>query len=196
MHTRTTYTVKADIEAIAGQYGQPVIVNETLRIKTMFGAIDERPARIAEIVPVIQRPGGILTMIKDNYPAGMYRLPSGGIHKGEPILEGLRREVYEETGLTVNVSRFLAIIRYQIIVAGGRTGRFTSYAFLVEGDGPIQPMDMSERIAGFREVQPLELRSMAEALYNLHADEDNDWNDWGRFRSVVHRVVADILSPQ
>jgi 8-oxo-dGTP pyrophosphatase MutT (NUDIX family) len=196
MHTRTTYTVKADIEAIAGQYGQPVIVNETLRIKTMFGAIDERPARIAEIVPVIQRPGGILTMIKDNYPAGMYRLPSGGIHKGEPILEGLRREVYEETGLTVNVSRFLAIIRYQIIVAGGRTGRFTSYAFLVEGDGPIQPMDMSERIAGFREVQPLELRSMAEALYNLHADEDNDWNDWGRFRSVVHRVVADILSPR
>ena len=51
------------------------------------------------------------------------------------------------TGLSITVSRFLAIIRYQIIVTGGRTGRFTSYAFLVEGDGPIQPMDANERIA-------------------------------------------------
>ena len=190
------HRVANEIESLVGAYGQPVVVSETLRIKTMFGALDERPARVAEVVPVIQRRDGrVVTMVKANYPQGVYRLPSGGIHKGEPILDALLRETYEETGLHVTVRRFLAIVRYQVIVATGRTGRFTSYAFLVEGDGPLQPMDPNERIADFHEVRLDDLRGMADFLYNLRANGENDWNDWGRFRSVVHRVVADVLVP-
>jgi 8-oxo-dGTP pyrophosphatase MutT (NUDIX family) len=190
------HRVDTELNDLSLTYGQPVIVNETLRIKTMFGALDERPARVAEVVPVIQRPNGrLVTMTKTNYPLDAFRLPSGGIHKGEAILDALLRESYEETGLTVVVRRFLAIIRYQVIIAGGRTGRFTSFAFLVEGDGPLQPQDPNERIAGFREVAVTDLRPMAAFLQNLKTNDDNDWNDWGRYRSVVHRVVADVLDP-
>jgi 8-oxo-dGTP pyrophosphatase MutT (NUDIX family) len=191
-----TQSTTNEISNLAHLYGQPVVVNETLRIRSMFGALDERPARVAEVVPVIRRPNGrVLTMIKSTYPVGAYRLPSGGIHKGESILDALLRETYEETGLTVTVRRFLAIVRYQVIVASGRTGRFTSYVFLVDGDGPVQPQDMNEHIADFREVDVAELRTMAESLHNLRTNGENDWNDWGRFRAVVHRVVADILAP-
>jgi 8-oxo-dGTP pyrophosphatase MutT (NUDIX family) len=190
------HRVSDELNNLSQAYGKPVIVGETLRIKSMFGALDERPARVAEVVPVIQRPGGrLVTMIKDNYPADAYRLPSGGIHKGEPILDALLRESYEETGLKVIVRRFLAIVRYQVIVASGRTGRFTSYAFLVEGDGPLQPQDPNERIAAFREVSLSDLRPMADFLFNLRTSGENDWNDWGKYRSVVHRVVADVLDP-
>jgi len=189
--------VTEEIARLAGIYGKPVTIDQTLRIKTMFGALDERPARVAEVVPVIRRSSGrVVTMIKDNYPAEGYRLPSGGIRKGEAILDALLRETYEETGLHVSVTRFLAIVRYQVIVATGRTGRFTSYAFLVESDGPLQPQDANERIAGFREVEISDLRAMAASLYNLKTNEVNDWSDWGRFRSVVHGVVADVLDPQ
>jgi 8-oxo-dGTP pyrophosphatase MutT (NUDIX family) len=191
------HKVQAEIAGLAQTYGEPVIINQTLRIKWLFGAIEERPARVAEVVPVVQRPNGkVLTMLKTSYPPGAHRLPSGGIHKGEPILDALLRESYEETGMVVTVRRFLAIIRYQIIAATGRTGRFTSYAFLVDGVGPIQPMDPNEHIAEFREVELSDLRAMGDFLYNLRTADENDWNDWGRFRSVVHRVVADILVPQ
>lgn len=191
------HRVNAEIKNLTEQYGEPVVVGETLRIKSMFGAIDERPARVAEVVPVIQRENGhVLAMIKDGYPAEAYRLPSGGIHKGEAILDALLRESYEETGLHVTVERFLAIVRYQVILPAGRTGRFTSYMFLVHGEGDIHPVDENEHIAGFREVDVTELRPMADVLHNIRAEGEIDWNDWGRFRSVVHRVAADILAPQ
>ena len=123
------HRVQTEIASLAQTYGQPAIINETLRIKWLFGAIEERPARVAEVVPVIQRPNGkVLTMLKASYPPGAYRLPSGGIHKGEPILDALLRESYEETGLRVIVRRFLAIIRYQIIAATGRTALLTAGA--------------------------------------------------------------------
>ena len=94
------HRVDTEIDDLTARFGQPAIVSETLRIKSMFGAIDERPARVAEVVPVIQRENGhVLAMIKDGYPAEAYRLPSGGIHKGEAILDALLRESYEETGL-------------------------------------------------------------------------------------------------
>lgn len=191
------HRVADEISALSSLYGQPVIVNATLRIRSMFGALDERPARVAEVVPVIQRPNGrVLTMTKSSYPQEAYRLPSGGVHKGEPILDALMRESYEETGLSVAVQRFLAIVRYQIIIASGRTGRFTSYVFLVQGDGPIEPKDENERISGFREVEVSDLHGIAHFLDNMKPDGDSDWSDWGRYRSVVHRVVAGILAPE
>jgi len=190
------HRLTTELSSLCQDFGQPVIINETLRIKTMFGALDERPARVAEVVPVIQRPNGhVLTMIKDNYPADAYRLPSGGIHKGERILDALLRESFEETGLHITVRRFLAIVRYQVIVSAGRTGRFTSYIFLAEGAGPLQPQDPNEHIAGFREVPVTDLRTMAGALQDVRRGGENDWSDWGRFRSVVHRVTADVLAP-
>jgi ADP-ribose pyrophosphatase YjhB (NUDIX family) len=186
-----------EIAALAQSYGTPVLVEERLPVRKLFSAINGWAGRVAEVVFAIQRPNGrLLTMTKEFYPAGAYRLPSGSIRVGEGIEAALRREIYEETGLSVEIARFLAIVRYNIEVDGGATERFVSYAFLVrEVAGELLPQDAAERISGFREILPAELAALATSLAqvpDIPDDPRGHWNDWGRFRAVVHRVLAEL----
>jgi ADP-ribose pyrophosphatase YjhB (NUDIX family) len=188
-----------EIAALAQSYGTPVRVEERLPAHQLFSAINGWAGRVAEVVFAIQRPNGrLLTMTKEFYPAGAYRLPSGSIREGEGIEAALRREIYEETGLSVAIARFLAIVRYNIEVDGGAAERFVSYAFLVrEVAGELLPQDAAERVSGFREILPAELAALADSLAQVPDIPDDPrgyWNDWGRFRAIVHRVLAELLN--
>jgi len=39
----------------------------------------------------------------------LWNLPGGGLEKGESVSEGLKRELWEETGLTVKISKLIGI---------------------------------------------------------------------------------------
>ena len=51
----------------------------------------------------------VLLIQRSSYSSGEneWEIPGGGLHFGEDLLEGLLREVHEETGLTVCVDRLL-----------------------------------------------------------------------------------------
>jgi hypothetical protein len=49
-------------------------------------------------------------------------------------------------------------------------------------------MDSGEGIADFREIEWAELLQVAEALERL----PGEWNGWGRFRAIPHRLAADF----
>jgi len=147
--------------------------------------------RRAEVVLALRRSNGQYVLhTKEFYPAGTYRLLSGRVKLGEDILKAVEREAREETGLTVHVDRFLAIIDYWFR-NGGQSVGFRSYAFLLTGDGStIRAADEEERISGYRGVSLDGLLVSAEELERLPAD----WRDWGRFRAAAHRVIWDVLS--
>lgn len=44
---------------------------------------------------------------KHMFPQGAYRAPSGAAHPGEDLEEGARREAMEETGLEIDIDRFI-----------------------------------------------------------------------------------------
>ena len=143
----------------------------------------------------MRRPSGrFITATKVIYPAGAYRLPTGGIGAGEGIAEALGREVREETSLDVEVRRFLAAIAYRR--AG--TYAFATFAFLLdETGGTLGARDPAERIATWREIPPSELAGVAatlEAVPNDANAEIPNWRSWGRFRAHVHRAVHDALA--
>ena len=148
---------------------------------------------------VLRRPSGkLLLSIKTLYPRGAYRLPTGGIDHGEPILDALLRETAEETGLGVEVRRFLAQIAYRPVSAPDGEPIFHTFAFLLdETGGTLGARDEHEQIEEYIEIAPSELRSVADRLERIaSAPADvigGDWADWGRFRAVVHRAVADAL---
>ena len=147
--------------------------------------------RAGEVVIVLQRPNGhYLVHTKAFYPRGTYRLLTGGIKPGEDLLDALRREVAEETGLQVQVERFLGILEHRF-QHRGRQLSFTSFVFLLrELGGSLQANDRKERISGFREVSLEGLLELADRLEALPPD----WVEWGRFRASVHRFVVEVLS--
>src|SRR5689334_2752741 len=98
-----------ELKQLAQRYGQPLIHTVDLKAEKLFDPLN-KDDRYGEVCMVIRRKNGrILTMTKTFYPKGTYRLPTGGINHGESIFNALLRETQEETGLVVEVKRFLAI---------------------------------------------------------------------------------------
>ncbi|HZU69301.1 MAG TPA: NUDIX hydrolase [Ktedonobacteraceae bacterium] len=186
-----------ELEQLAQRYGRPLVHDAVLDTPGMFDPLN-RTDRFGEVCMVVRRRNGNLLAIKKTfYPPGAYRLPTGGINHGEHILDALRRETYEETGLEVNVTRFLAAVAYHV-GSSEANPLFYTFAFLLdEISGLLQVVDENERIEAFREVKPADLLLMADYLNGIgtqHSSEINgDWRDWGRFRAVIHRLVWEAL---
>jgi NAD+ diphosphatase len=189
---------RTEILQLAKTYGEPRHA-EAFITNDFFDPI-HRPDRVGEVCMVVERPNGkILLAIKTFYPRGAYRLPTGGIAHAEAILDALRRETAEETGLETEVRRFLVEIAYHPRSRPDSDPIFHTFAFLLhEIGGTLAPRDEEEQIEHYIEIEPSELRAVADRLERLtSAPSDRiggDWADWGKFRAVVHRVVADVLA--
>jgi ADP-ribose pyrophosphatase YjhB (NUDIX family) len=185
----------AEIDRLAYRYGPPRRVRAT--IDDSFDDPIRKDDRFGEVCMVIRRPNGnVLLAIKSFYPRGAYRLPTGGIHHGEQIGDALVREAHEETGLDLEVRRFLAHIAY--VGRDPRTPLFHTFAFaLDERGGMLGALDESEQIEAWRDVTPAELVKVADFLDDLRSDGTRgvggSWRAWGKFRAVVHRVVHEAL---
>ena len=215
-----TPALESEIAALSSRYGQP------RRIVAAIPSSAVQPLnmadRLGEVCMVFRREGGaLLTAIKTFYPRGCYRLLTGGVEHGEAIEHALWREVAEETGLSVDGTRFLAVIEY--VAQGDEQTRdtrhetrdsaspsaplaspllaspFATFVFLLDAPrGAPLVSDPHERLEAFREVAVAALPALAAALEaapDVHSDEiDGNWRDWGVFRAVAHRVVYDLLS--
>jgi NAD+ diphosphatase len=207
-----TPEIESEIAALAARYGEPRRVDAALQGAPFDPLI--MTDRFGEVCMVIRRPGGkLLTAIKTFYPPGAYRLLTGGAKHGEAIEAALLREVKEETGLDVDIRRFLAVIEYQLDRGWGPADSelpspiphppspyaFVTFAFLLdEVGGTLGARDPEERIASFHEIEVGALPALASTLDSISAGFDREiggsWSDWGRFRAVVHRVVYAALT--
>ncbi|MBI3637341.1 MAG: NUDIX hydrolase [Candidatus Rokubacteria bacterium] len=190
-----TTAMRDEVAALATRLGAPIVRDIPLA-DVRFDPVGA-PDRMAEVCMAIKRPSGkLLLSTKTFYPRGAYRLPTGGIHGDEPILEALLRETREETGLAVAARRFLAMITY----LDGEEGPpvFHTFAFLLdETGGTLGSLDPAEQIEGWREIDPADLPDVArrlDALPDGVTPEIPNWSSWGRFRAVVHRVVHEALA--
>ncbi|MDQ2730173.1 MAG: NUDIX hydrolase [Armatimonadota bacterium] len=181
-----------EVEHLAERYGEPrrelVEIEADPEFFRHFQASLRR--RRAEVGLVIRRKSGnILLTTKVFYPAGVFRLPTGGIKPGEAVEEALWRELQEETGLSVEATQFAALLEYRM-TAGTNVVRFATYLFVLDApDGEPHCSDPDEEICEFREVSPAELEAAGESLANLGPS----WRSWGVWRAVPHRVAAEIL---
>ncbi|MGW0731879.1 NUDIX hydrolase [Streptomyces sp. NPDC002851] len=80
----------------------------------------------------------LLHRTSDDYLGGLWELPSGGVDDGENLIEALRREVAEETGLAVAaVGDYLGHFDYRS--GSGRASRqFNFAATVTEADETVK----------------------------------------------------------
>ncbi len=99
-------------------------------------------------------PGQWAVIAKHGYPEGAFRPPSGGVNPGESIQDGARREGREETGLDIELERY--VLRARV-------------TFAPEPDGVEEPIEwvshvFSARVVG-GELEPEDRHEIREAAW-------------------------------
>jgi ADP-ribose pyrophosphatase YjhB (NUDIX family) len=108
------------------------------------------PARTHDVTLVILDPSRRLALIrKPHFAAGVWRPPGGGVKPGEGFLAGAAREALEETGLHVELHRYLVASRALFSNAGRELHWRTHVLLATTQDEELAPRD-PEEIAGAR----------------------------------------------
>ena len=112
--------------------------------------------RSHDITLLIERDGLWAVIAKPMFPPGVWRAPSGGLHVGEELEAGALREALEETGLTVELARYLVHIDARF-THDGMIEPWHSEVFLAPATaGELAPIDTHE-ISGARWMSREEL---------------------------------------
>jgi len=141
-------------------------------------------------VLVVPRPGRkVLLHTKSFYPENAYRLPTGKLLPGENPKDAFHRELLEELGIASS-GCLIGIIKYKFVSGNEAPAYFASHIYLAEetSQTPVSG-DEDEQITGFIEIPTDDLEKIAVELESL----PGRWSDWGRFRAVAHRFVAEAL---
>jgi ADP-ribose pyrophosphatase YjhB (NUDIX family) len=189
---RLPMIISDEVADLAAHYGAPVqrsvnvLADDYIYSYRFNKTLDRR----AEVVFAIEDDTGQLWVhSKSHYPEHIFRLPTGGVHWDELVVDGLLREVQEETGSPVEIVRFLGMIEYQFWHEGV-VAPFASYIFHLRstciGCPPIQ---QGEPISQFRGVKPQQMRQLAMNLRNLPGVR----RAWGEWRALAHDLVYDTL---
>jgi ADP-ribose pyrophosphatase YjhB (NUDIX family) len=103
------------------------------------------PRRLHDVTLFILDPARRLALIrKPQFPEDVWRPPGGGVKPGEDVVAGAVREALEETGLQVELRRYLVASR-AVFRNGGRELAWRTHVFLAETeDGELAPDDPAE----------------------------------------------------
>lgn len=184
-------------EQLKNVYGKNAkIVDEVLYLSegVYFEKVKEAMVtdRFGEVVFAVIRPSGKIILIRsEEYPDGVFRVPTGGIHYGEDIIDSLYREVAEELGLQVAIREFAGMIHIRFR-AGSEERQFYSFVFLLdETGGRLLEDALEDEVC---EVLEADQAGMERALERLKTfGDDIYWAEWGKFRYLTTAAAMHAL---
>jgi len=149
------------VKELEAKYGVPRVIRLTEEFDQWgYQLLREslRKSRHHDVTLFIVKDGRVVVTRKHRYPPNTYRIPSGGVRLGEAFEAGAKREAYEETGLRIELVRYilrvLACLTYQ-----GKEVDWVSHVFLARClGGELLPIDLRE-IEGVRLAEVEELRT-------------------------------------
>lgn len=113
------------------RYGEPLVIDWTGEISELEWAVaTHNPNRTHDVTLFILDPSQRLALIrKPQFAEDVWRTPGGGIQPGEDFATGAAREALEETGLHVELHRYLVDAR-ALFTNAGRELHWRTHVFL------------------------------------------------------------------
>ena len=137
---------EAALAAVRERFGTPLDLPWEGEISDAEWAIaTHNPARTHDVTLFILDPARRVALIrKPHFAAGIWRPPGGGIKPGEDFVAGAVREAREETGLHVELRRYL-VASNAVFSNDGRELHWRTHVVLAEtGDDELAPDDPEE----------------------------------------------------
>ena len=186
------YTGKEDIARVEEKLGRPVVTEMHYEIgpwecDVVVGSMED--GRAHDVTMFIRKqddPDSIAVIRKPFFPQGAFRAPSGAAKPGEGLEGGALREAKEETGLDVELTRYLARINARF-TCGEQDVGWTTHVFEArQTGGRLEPIDTDEifeaRWATLGELQG----SVRQVLL------DSGW-DLFRYRVALTDLTVELM---
>lgn len=195
------YVTAEMIRDIERRFGTPVEISRRYEMTAEQLAVvrlGTRHGRCHDVTLVIVEGRNAVVTKKPSYPDGAYRTPSGGIEPGEPFEAGAKREAKEETGLEIELERYLIRANVEFRRLGFHPDRSRPNDQRLEGergrDG-VPTYETSDVILWTSHVlqarpiggmlQPIDTREIVEAR----------WATFDEIRGPIRQALLDSGSP-
>lgn len=172
------YTREEDVKDIEERLGAPVACSWEYEIAPWEYAVVDgsmhsgRAHDVTFFIRKIDDPGKLVVVSKPFFPPGAFRAPSGAATRGETLEEGAHREAHEETGLDIELTRYVARINARFSSGNREPIEWTTHIFEArETGGRLEPIDTEEiseaRWATFDELQGPIRRVLTDSGWGL-----------------------------
>ena len=144
------YIKDRDLTEIENRLGHPRVTEMRYEIHpweydVVDGSMaDGRAHDVTMFIRQAEDPRQIALIRKPFFPPGAFRAPSGAAHRGETLEQGALREAREETGLDVELTRYLVRIN-ATFTCDGKAIEWTTHIFEARQlAGELDPIDTEE----------------------------------------------------
>jgi ADP-ribose pyrophosphatase YjhB (NUDIX family) len=101
---------------IRTRYGTPTVLEWEGEISAAeYDLATYNPARTHDVTLFILKEDRVALIRKPPFPHDVWRPPGGGVKPGEEFVEAVRREALEETGLRIELERYLVEARARFV---------------------------------------------------------------------------------
>ncbi len=179
-----------ELVTIISKYGMPKkthFATDFLEFECNLVKESTRKGRYHDITCFIQSGSEYVVIQKHAYAnTGIYRAPSGGANSGEPLEDAAKREMYEETGLEIELLSFVLDSRLDVVCEDG-TIPWRSLVFLSRAiGGEMGAVDTNEIF----EVKTMSREEMLGEPLRLM--EESGWGGF-RYRAFLTRSFFEQL---
>lgn len=179
-----TDTVLAPIRQ---RYGEPAVLEWQGEISEReYGVATYDPLRTHDVTLFILNGERLALIRKHPFPPNVWRPPGGGVKPGEDFVAAVRREGREETGLAIELGRYLVEARARFVHEQCELNWRTHVFLATTEDDALDPTDTDE-IAAARWGTLAELGGPLRA--NLLATGRAFW----RYRVALHDAALGAI---